>query len=174
MTTRSSHVRVLPLNESHLPAILEIEAASKAIIQRAGIEGLTARALGDIVGLTKLHNVRVAEADDQAIGWLAWRDESPGVAYLEELQVHPDQHRAGVAEALLREMRAEAKKLGLQELVTRAWPNVVSAKAFLDKSGFVPLDDKSPPSVMQWRDEQAGLGKAVRVGEAILWAPVQP
>ena len=169
---RPSRIRVLPLNENHLPAVQEIEAACEAIVHSAGVAQSSPRALGEIVALTKQHNVRVAEADDKAIGYLAWRDESPGVAYLEELSVTPEKQRFGVASELLQAMRDEARKIGLPVIVTRAWTRVASAQAFLRKSGFLGIGDDSPERVLQWREEQTHLGKSLRDGEAIFWAPV--
>jgi amino-acid N-acetyltransferase len=166
-------VRIAKLQDSQLDAVVSIDLACKAAMHRGGVPAseLPARGLAGIAKLTKRHNVLVAEADGVVAGYVAWRDESPGVAYLEDLAVKPELQRHGIAAKLLAEVTAEAKRLSLPILLTRSWTKAASGRAFLEKSGLVPLDADAGERAELWRQEQDAPGGSglAKEGQAVLY-----
>src|SRR5262245_44417389 len=116
--TPPDRIRLTGLQEQQIEALTEIERATAAMYHALGFDAATvpARNVPDIVALTRKHNVHVAEADRVVAGYLAWRDEAPGVAYVEELCVHPDFHRFGIGSRLLEKAQDEAREAGLGEM----------------------------------------------------------
>jgi ribosomal protein S18 acetylase RimI-like enzyme len=175
--TAPQRIRVTGLQEAQLSALVELEQACTAMYHERGFDAaeVPARTLLDLVALTRQHDVRVAEADHVVAGYLAWRDESPGVAYLEELSVHPDFQRFGVATRLLEELREGAREHGLRHIVLRSWAKATWAQAFYKEAGFAALDGDAPPKVRGWRAEREASGRPLtRPGELILWAAIAP
>jgi amino-acid N-acetyltransferase len=179
MSKAPQRVRITKLQDAQIDAVVAIDLAAKQSMQRAGVPAseLPARGLAGVANLTKLHNVLVADADGTVAGWCAWRDESPGVAYLEDLAVKADLHRAGIATKLLDAVRQEARGLALPVLLTRCWTRVAPARGFLEKAGMVPLGSE-PPEVAErvalWREEQesnAGHGVA-KDGQVVMVQPL--
>jgi amino-acid N-acetyltransferase len=169
MTKPPQRVRVTRLQELQIDAVVAIDAACKQLMLRAGVPSseVPARGLAGVAKLTKFHNVLVAEADDAVAGYAAWRDESPGVAYLEELAVKPELHRLGIGTKLLDAVREEARAVSLPILVTRCWTKAGPGKALLEKAGLAPLSGDSGERAQLWREEQAagehGLAKEGQV-----------
>lgn len=175
--TAPRRIRVTGLQEAQLPALVALEQACTAMYHDIGFDAaeVPARTLADLVALTRQHDVRVAEVDHEVAGYMAWRDEAPGVAYLEELSVHPDHQRRGVATRLLQELHERARDLGMQEVVLRSWEKASWAQAFYRKAGFAPIGDDAPAKVKEWRSEREASGRPLtRPGEVILWAAIAP
>ncbi len=172
-------VRVTKLQDAQIDAVAAIDLACKQLLHRAGVSAVDApaRGLQGLVKLTKLHNLLVADADGTVAGYAAWRDESPGVAYLEDLGVKPELQRHHVATKLLDAVREEARKLSLPVLLTRCWTRAAPARAFFQKVGFVPLGDEPPQvseRVTMWREEQEAPGGhgVAREGQTVLLLPL--
>ncbi|WP_437640915.1 GNAT family N-acetyltransferase [Sorangium sp. So ce854] len=175
--TAPKRIRVTGLQEAQLPALVALEEACTAMYHESGFDAaeVPARALSEIVALTRRHDVRVAEADDEVAGYMAWRDEAPGVAYLEELSVHPDHQRRGIATRLLAELYGRARELGMEQVVLRSREKASWAQAFYRKAGFAPIGDDAPARVRAWRSEQEASGKPLaREGVVVLWARIPP
>ena len=153
-----SKIRVTKLQETQLGAVETIERS---------VSGR--RTLAQIVALTKLHNVRVAEADDKVAGWLAWRDESPGVAVLETIEVDHEKQRLGIGTKLLEEALGEAKNLNLDTMLVRVPTKATTALGFFRKHGFLELGAQDPDRVAQWLEEQRAAETGPKDGELILW-----
>jgi amino-acid N-acetyltransferase len=168
-------VRVTKLQETQIDAAVAIDLAAKQAMHRAGVPvgDLPPRGLAGLAKLTKMHNVLIAEGDGAVVGYAAWRDESPGVAYLEELAVTPDLLRVGIGTRLLDSVREEARALALPVLLARAWTCVAAATAFLRKSGLSPLGTE-PAEVAErvalWCEEQELKGGTglVKEGQVVL------
>jgi GNAT superfamily N-acetyltransferase len=156
MTKAPQRVRVAKLQDIQIDAVVSIDLACKDILHRAGVPAseLPARGLSGIARLTKAHNVLVADADGTVAGYAAWRDESPGVAYLEELAVKPELHRLGIGTRLLAAVADQARVVSLPVLLTRCWIKAAPGKALLVKAGFVPLSDDAGERARLWREEQ--------------------
>jgi amino-acid N-acetyltransferase len=175
MTSKPQRVRITKLQETQIDAVVSIDLACKSAMHRAGVPAseAPARGLAGMAKLTKVHNVLVADADGVVAGYVAWRDESPGVAYLEDLAVKPELQRAGVGTKLLDALREEARGLALPVLLTRCWTSAAPARSFLTKAGLVPLGSETPEiaeRVALWREEQqsaTGHGLA-REGQVVL------
>src|SRR6185312_16819628 len=80
------------LQEGHLADLVLLDAACAAMYHEVGFDAaeVPVRDQADFVALARRNSVRVAEIDNKVAGILAWHDESPGVAYLVDVQVHPD------------------------------------------------------------------------------------
>ncbi|AUX42923.1 amino-acid acetyltransferase [Sorangium cellulosum] len=175
--TAPQRIRVTGLQEAQLPALVALEQACTAMYHAAGFDAaeVPARALPELIALTRRHDVRVAEADDEVAGYMAWRDEPPGVAYLEELSVHPDHQRRGIATRLLEELRERARELGMQQIVLRTRVKASWAQDFYRRAGFVPLGPDAPAKVRAWRSEREASGTPLtRPGEVVLWSAIAP
>ncbi|MFO0758731.1 MAG: GNAT family N-acetyltransferase [Byssovorax sp.] len=174
--TPPSRIRTTGLQEAQLPELIQTDALCAAMYHEIGFDAAEVPMRGehDFAMLTRNHNVRVAEADHVPAGFLAWRDESPGVAYLADVSVHPDYQRFGIATRLLEVMEDEARELRLHEMVVRCWEKATWAMAFYKRHGFSPIDDSAPPKVRGWRDERSHGRPLTRPGEVALWAPIKP
>ena len=173
-----TRIRVRPrLQEADLEPLVALDAICSQMYYAAGFDAaeVPARTQRDFVLLAKQNSIYVAEVDNQVGGFLAWHDESPGVAYLVDVQVHPDAQRFGVASDLLDAMRAEARKLKLEQIVVRCWEKATWAMSFYRRQRFMPIDATAPAQVTTWKEERLATGKPlVRPGEVALWSPIGP
>ena len=168
-----SKIRVTRLNEAQLTALVAIEGEHASQHHAHGLGEAIARGEREIAALTKRHNVRVVEADEKVAGYVAWRDESPGVAYLEDLLVGTDWQDTAVGEKLLESVKEEARGLKLPYLVTRVLSKAPYAPGLYKKAGFAPVDAAAPDVVQTWKGEQTAGGKALsEEGYAVLWAKI--
>lgn len=172
--TPPKRVRLTGLQEAQLPDLLKVEAQCAAMYHAIGFDAaeVPVRSAADLAALVRHHSVHVAEADHVAAALLAWRDESPGVAYLADLQVHPDYQRFGIASRLFEQLEIEARSHGFEHIVVRCWEKATWALAFYRSFGFVPLDDEAPTKVLAWQHERSQGGPIVRPGEILLWSEV--
>jgi amino-acid N-acetyltransferase len=180
---RPSRVRVTGLQEAQLPDLVEAERGAAAMYYEAGFDAaeVPTRSVADIVALTREHEVLVAEADRVVAGYLAWRDEAPGVAYLADLTVGPELQRVGVGTALVEELCRRARAVTvptaegsrpIEHVVVRCWRRATWASRFYARRGFRELDEAAPADVRAWFEARAAVGRPVtRPGEVVLWAP---
>jgi GNAT superfamily N-acetyltransferase len=177
---RSSPARIrvtTGMQEAQLLALVKLDEACAAQFYRAGFDAaeVPVRSQGDLVALARHNSLRVAEADHVVAGLLAWHDESPGVAYLVDVQVHPDYQRFGIATRLLDSLRDEARNLKLEQIVVRCWDKATWAMSFYRRQRFMPIDATAPAKVQGWKDERIATGRPlVRPGEVALWSPIGP
>lgn len=164
-----SKVRITKLQELQLDAAVAIDLECKSWLHRAGVSAADdpARGLPGFGKLLRSHNVLAADADGVTAGYIAWRDESPGVAYLEEIAVKPDLQRLGIGTKLLDAVKEEARGRGLPVLITRCWTKAASGTAFLKKAGLVPLASSEERAGF-WKQEQEAAGPFVKEGQAAL------
>lgn len=176
--TVPSRIRInTGLQEAQLADLVRLDAACTAMYHEAGFDAaeVPARDQSDIVKLSRHNSVRVAEADHVVAGFLAWHDESPGVAYLVDVQVHPDYQHFGIAADLLDSLREEARRLKLEQIVVRAWEKAPWAMSFYRRQRFMPIDATAPAQVQGWKEERLATGKPLtRPGEVALWSPIGP
>src|SRR3984885_8826772 len=118
-----TRIRMTGLQEEQLGALVAIDAACAAMYHALGFDAaeVPVRVAADFVRLARSNNVRVVEADNEVAGLLAWHDESPGVAYLADIQVHPSFQRYGLGSSLLEVLREEARSLRLEPGGGRCW-----------------------------------------------------
>jgi amino-acid N-acetyltransferase len=165
------------LQEAHLPDLVKLDAACAAQFHEVGFDAaeVPVRSAADLVALSRRNSVHVAEADHVVAGLLAWHDESPGVAFLVDVQVHPDYQRFGIATRLLDALRDDARNLRLEQVVVRCWEKATWAMAFYRRQRFMPIDATAPAKVQGWKDERLATGRPlVRPGEVALWSPIGP
>jgi amino-acid N-acetyltransferase len=97
------------------------------------------------------------------------------VAYLVDIQVHPDYHRFGLGVSLLEALREEARELKLEQVVVRCWEKATWAMAFYRRQRFMPIDATAPSQVQGWKEDRLASGRPLtRPGEVALWSPIGP
>jgi ribosomal protein S18 acetylase RimI-like enzyme len=174
--TPPDRVRLSRLQEAQLPDLVKIDRACAAMYHAIGFDGaeVPARSHADLVALTRDHNLHVVEADWKPAGYAAWRDEAPGVAYIEEINVDPELQRFGLGTRLLEAVRDDARKAGLKHIVLRAWTKARWAMGFYRKNGFHEAETATlPDDVMGWVTEKEQVGRPIlRPGETILFGEV--
>src|SRR5580692_1241248 len=147
-----THIRITTgLREAQLADLVKLDADCSAMYHAVGFDTaeVPTRDQADFVNLSRHNSVRVAEADHVVAGFLAWHDESPGVAYLVDVQVHPDYQRFGIAADLLDSLKEEARNLHLEQIVVRVWEKATWAMAFYRRQRFMPIDATAPAKVQQ-------------------------
>jgi GNAT superfamily N-acetyltransferase len=164
-------IRVTRLQEAQIEALVHVEQACSAMYHDIGFDAaeVPIRTFSDIAHLPRYHNVYVAEADDQVAGYMAWRDESPGVAYIEELSVHPQFQRFGVASKLSKTVEEDAVKAGLGDLIAKKFEKAVWAAVFYAHHGFTQVDENSGERARDWVEERSGGRPLTRPGEVVIW-----
>lgn len=172
-----ARVRVSRLEEVQVPDVVRIDHACAAMYHAVGFDAaeVPVRSGSDLYKLTRDHNVLVVEADWNPAGYAAWRDESPGVAYIEELNVDPELQRFGLGTRLLERIREEARAAKRKHIVLRCWQKATWAMAFYKVNGFHEVDGivTLPSDVMGWITERERSGRPVmRPGEVVLFAEV--
>ncbi|NUP04669.1 MAG: GNAT family N-acetyltransferase [Polyangiaceae bacterium] len=163
------------LQEAHIDALKRIDHACCEMYWELGFDAaeVPTRTTQDFYAMPKFHAVRVAEADYDPAGFAAWRDEAPGVIYLEELAVHPAYQRFGIASKLMERLFEEAREGDFGEVVLRSWERAGWAQAFYRRLGFRPIDDDAPAKVRDWLAEKTDGGRPfLKPGEVVLWGSV--
>lgn len=168
---RPKRIRLSRLQEVHVEALVQVEQACSAMYHELGFDAaeVPVRTFADIAHLPRYHNVYVAEADYEVAGYVAWRDESPGVAYIEELSVHPQFQRFGVGTKLLAMVEEDAVKAGLADLIAKKMEKAAWATAFYAHHGFTELGENASKHVRGWVEERAGGRPLTRPGEVVIW-----
>jgi amino-acid N-acetyltransferase len=176
--TPPAHLRICNgLQETHLADLVRLDQQCAGTYHAGGFDAaeVPVRSAYDFVSLARQNSVKVAEADHAVAGFLAWHDEAPGVAYLVDIQVHPDLQRFGIGSKLLGALRDEARELGFEHVVVRCWERAPWAMAFYRRQRFMPIDATAPAKVALWRDDRLATGKPLtRPGEVALWSPIGP
>ncbi|APR77353.1 Hypothetical protein A7982_02700 [Minicystis rosea] len=172
---RPNRIRVTGMQEGQLAALVELDAACSQMYYDAGFDGaeVPLRNQGDFAALGRRNSCKVIEADQVVAAFLAWHDEAPGVAYLVDIQVHPEYQRFGLAGKLLEAMRDEARGHKLEQVVVRCWEKASWAMAFYKRQRFQPIDATAPAKVQGWKEDQLQSGHPLtRPGEVVLWSPI--
>lgn len=169
-----TRVRLEKLQEVHVADLVKLDHAASDMYWQLGFDGaeVPAKTAGDFYRMPKGHAVRVAEADGDVAGYVAWRDEAPGVAFLAELAVHPSFQRFGIGKKLVGKVIEEAREHGFTELALRMSTKAEWAAKFYQALGFAPLDAASaPPKLKEWWDEKTVDGDKpyLRPDERVLW-----
>jgi amino-acid N-acetyltransferase len=168
-------VRISKLQEVQIGDLVKLDHACSEMYWELGFDAaeVPARMTQEFYKLPRDHAVRVAEADYVVAGYTAFRDEAPGVAYLEELSVHPDYQRFGIGAMLLESVYEEARDKDLKEIVLRTWDKAEWARAFYAKLGFVKIDESAPLRVRDWlASKTEGDRPFLRPGESVLWRAI--
>jgi amino-acid N-acetyltransferase len=154
-------VRIGRMQEVQIPDLVRLDRACAEMYLEAGFDAaeVPARTTDDFYRLPKNHAVRVAEADGEVAGYVAYRDEAPGVVYVEELSVLPSLQRFGIATRLLAHLVEDVRSLGLGHVVLCAWERAPWAQAFYAATGFRPIDDAAPEQVRAWLELKRESGR---------------
>jgi len=163
------------LQEAQLADLVKLDGLCAGMYYDVGFDAaeVPRRDQADFVALARHNSLRVAEADHVVAGFLAWHDESPGVAYLVEVAVHPEYQHFGIAAELLDALREEARQLRLEQIVVRCWEKATWAMAFYRRQRFMPIDATAPAKVQGWKEDRLAGGRPLtRPGEVALWSPI--
>ncbi len=172
-----TRTHVTGLQEQQLVDLVKLGVACSAMYREAGFDAadVPQRSEADFAILGRRNSVRVIEADHVVAGFIAWHDESPGVAYLVDAQVHPDYQRFGLASTLLEAVHEEARGLRLEQIVVLCWEKATWAMSFFRRRRFMPIDASAPAQVRGWKEEHLASGRPLtRPGEVALWSPIGP
>ena len=163
-------IRVTGLQEAQLPDLVGIEARCAQMFYEIGLseEQVTPRSEVDIAKLTRSHDLRIAEADQETAGYLAWADEAPGVAWMPILMIDPERQHFGIGTQLLRTLGDATAKHGIGYVVTPCWVRATDSIAFLTARGFKPLEGELPSKLAAWSERRAA--DATRTGQRLWWA----
>jgi len=164
-------IRITRLQEAQTEALIEVERACSGMYHEIGFDAaeVPVRTYADIAHLPRYHNVYVAEADHEVAGYVAWRDESPGVAYIEELSVHPQFQRFGIGSKLLATVEEDAVRAGLADVVVKKFEKASWAAAFYAHHGFAEVDAGASAKARGWVEERSGGRPLTRPGEVVIW-----
>lgn len=174
-------VRFSKLQEVHVEHLRRIDQASAERYWAVGFDAaeVPTRSTQEFYAMPKFHAVRVAEADYVVAGFIAWRDEAPGVLYIEDLSVAPEYQLFGIGAALVGKLYEEAREGGFREVVLRCWKKASWAQAFYKKLGFAELDTNdttsAPQKVQEWYAEKTDGGRPfLRPAEVVMWRAIPP
>jgi GNAT superfamily N-acetyltransferase len=173
--TRPKKIRISKLQEVHIAHLKRIDHECAEMYWNLGFDAaeVPTRTTEEFYVMPKFHAVRVAEADYVAAGFAAWRDEAPGVVYLEELAVAPEYQRFGVGRTLVNRAFEEAREGHFHEMVLRSWKKAEFAQKFYAALGFHEIDDAAPARVKEWLAEKTDGGRPfLRPGEVVLWVSI--
>jgi GNAT superfamily N-acetyltransferase len=164
-------IRVTGLQEAQLKDLVRIEEACARMFWEIGLteQQLAPRAEFQIARLTRDHAVLVAEADDAPVGYLAWADQAPGVAWLPILMVAPEFQRFGVGTRLLRDLGEAAGNHGIETVVAPVWTRAAWSLAFLAVRGFQQVGVAPATEKLALWQEERGAG-LIEPGQQLWWA----
>jgi N-acetylglutamate synthase-like GNAT family acetyltransferase len=173
--TRPNRIRVTRLQEDQIDALIQVEQACSAMYHEIGFDAaeVPVRTFADIAHLPRHHNVYVAEADHVVAGYVAWRDESPGVAYIEELSVHPQFQRFGVGSKLLATVEEDAVNSGLGDVIAKKIERAMWATMFYAHHGFTQIGENASVRAKSWLEERSSGRPLARLGEVVIWKSVR-
>lgn len=176
---RPKKVRFSKLQEVHVAHLRRIDQASAEQYWAIGFDAaeVPTRSTQEFYAMPKFHAVRVAEADYVVAGFIAWRDEAPGVLYIEDIGVAPEYQRFGIATALIGKLDEEAREGRFTEVVLRCWLKADWAQAFYKKLGFKDLQASAdvPEKVREWYGEKTEGGRPfLRPEEVVMWRAIPP
>jgi ribosomal protein S18 acetylase RimI-like enzyme len=171
---RPERVRMSKLQEIHVPVLVAIDHACSERYWDLGHDAAAVpkRRESDFYKLPRTHAVWVAEADGEVAGFIAFRDEAPGVGFVEDLQVHPELQRFGIGRRLFEKAEIELRHLGFEEVVLKVWDDAEWAAAFYRALGFEPYEASSAPeNVRAWREEKVDEEDRpyLQPGQSVLW-----
>lgn len=172
--TPPERVRTLKLQELHVPTLVAIDHACSERYWALGHDAAAVpqRRESDFYRLPRSHAVWVAEADGDVAGFIAFRDEAPGVGFIEDLQVHPQLQHFGIGRRLVEKAQLELRHLGFEEVVLKIWDDAPWATAFYRALGFERYDPASAPErVRAWREEKVDTEDRpfLQPGQSVLW-----
>ena len=179
---RPQRVRFTKLQEAQLQPLVELEGATTAMYHELGFDAaeVPPRSQLELAQLPRTHSVVVAEADHVVAGYAAWRQEEPGVAFVEEVGVHPAYQRFGIGRQLIDKIREEARECDIAFIVLRTWDRAPWAAAFYQELGFRSVargpegvaDGSLPEGVRLWFERKNDGRPFLRRGESALFALV--
>ncbi len=164
-------IRITKLQEAQLSTLTQIEQDCAQLFYDVGFspEDIKPKTDVEIARLPRSHDVLVAEADHEAVAYLAWADQAPGVAWLPLLLVSPMHQRFGIGTHLLRELGHIAHHLGIQTVVTPCWDRASWSMSFLAVRGFQPVEQGGlPDKLTEWLD--LGGRAQLAPGQKLWWA----
>ena len=143
---------MLPLIERDAAQIFRSAKGLEWVADNVGEEGT-------YLELIKAKSVWVAEASEQACGFLAARIEGQGL-HVVEISVCKEQQRQGIARALIQRAAAEARRLSLTALTLTTFRDLPWNEPHYSKLGFTSLNGADLPARLQKHidlDAEAGL-----------------
>ncbi len=94
-----------------------------------------------------IRSYTVAKENGEIIGFAALHIYSPEIAEVRSLVVKEEYRGKGVGKGLIKELEAEAKRLGLSKILTLTYQ-----KEFFENNGFVEIPKEEIPEHKIWAD----------------------
>jgi GNAT superfamily N-acetyltransferase len=160
---------IAPAEPSDVPALPGIELAAARLLAGHAPEPVLAQAtsLADLEAAQAAGRLWVARAGDAAVGFAHVTLREPGVAHLEELDVHPAHGRQGIGRRLVLTVCDWAARQGYEAVTLTTFRDVPFNMPFYRTLGFVAMDQAElSPAVAAILDAEArsGLARERRVG----------
>jgi len=94
-----------------------------------------------------IRSYTIARENGEIVGFAALHIYSPEIAEVRSLVVKEEYRGKGVGKALIKELEAEAKRLGLLRILTLTYQ-----KEFFENNGFVEIPKEEIPEHKIWAD----------------------
>jgi ribosomal protein S18 acetylase RimI-like enzyme len=159
---------ITPARPKDLPVLPAIELAAATLLSGHAPESV----LNETTSLDVLKTAQsdgllwVALADDVPVGFARVEVVEPSVAYLEEIDVHPDHGRRGLGRRVVTMICAWAAAAGYQSVTLITFRDIPWNMAFYARFGFevIPSEELSPALCSVVQDEtRRGLDPTRRV-----------
>ena len=159
---------ILRARPGDVPRLAAIELAAAALLQGHAPDAVLRE-------VTEEHRLRAAQregrlwvavADTRPVGFAHVEFLEPGIAHLEEIDVHPDHGRRGLGRRLVAEVCRWAARQGRQGVTLTTFRHLRWNMPFYASLGFIPIppDALSPALAAVVRNERRrGLDPATRV-----------
>ena len=98
---------------------------------------------------TNIRSYIVAKEGDEIIGYLALHIHTKDLAEIRSFIVTQEYRHKGIGTALVTQAKKEAKRLGIERILTLTYANL---KSFFHKEGFVEVDKQEIPQQKIWAD----------------------
>lgn len=165
----SSGYRIVLAKRDHLEELQQVELAAAALFPEEDVPEhirSTATSLSDVASAQADGMLWVAlSSNDEPVGFAIVRMVD-GLAYLQEIDVHPDHSRRGIGTSLIHSVCAWARSHRMAAVTLTTFRHLAWNAPFYERLGFRPLkpDELTPGLVTVLADEVAsGLDPTKRV-----------
>ena len=165
----SGNYRITFANRDQLERLQQIELAAAELFSGEDVPesvSSTATSLEDLASAQNRGMLWTAlTSDGTPVGFAIVRMED-GLAYVQEVDVHPDHGRRGIGTSLIQEVCAWAKSQGIEAVTLTTFRHLPWNAPFYERLGFRPLgqEELTPGLATALADEAAmGLDPAKRM-----------
>jgi len=160
--------RIITARTTDLPFLTAIELAAATLLTGHAPESVLAETTSreDFEDAQKRGHLWVALAGDEPVGFAQVKVLEPGIAHLDEIDVHPDHGRRGIGTTLVMTVCDWAAKNGKRAVTLCTFRDVAWNMPFYARLGFevIPAHERTPALRSVVEDEtRRGLDPTRRV-----------